>query len=70
VSILSRGPVARLSAVPAVAVGLAAGATVLVIVAAVIMGTARGPMAATLRALRARDGSPDRAPEGLEVHGG
>ena len=70
VPILSGGPVTRLSALPAVAVGLAAGATVLVIVAAVIMGAARGPMAATLRALRAREGSRAGAPEGLEVHGG
>jgi putative peptidoglycan lipid II flippase len=66
VPVLGGRSVAALSAVPAVAVGLAAGATVLVTVAAVIMGTARGPMTATLRALRT--GDPSR--EGVEVLGG
>ena len=70
VPVLGGGPVPRLSAVPAVAVGLAAGATVLVLVVAVLMATARNPMTATLRALRTREASPDGAPEALEVHGG
>jgi putative peptidoglycan lipid II flippase len=66
VPVLGGRSVAALSAVPAVAVGVAAGATVLVVVAAAIMGTARGPMTASLRALRA--GDPSR--EGVEVLGG
>jgi putative peptidoglycan lipid II flippase len=66
VPVLGGRSVAALSAVPAVAVGLAAGATVLVVVAAVIMATARGPMTASLRALRAGDRSRD----GVEVLGG
>jgi putative peptidoglycan lipid II flippase len=50
------GEVAALPAGHAVAVGLAAGGTVLVVVAAVVLAVARGPLTATLRALRARDG--------------
>ena len=68
VPVLAGGSVAHLSAFPAVAVGLAAGATVLVVVAAVIMGTARGPMTATVRALRAREAA--RPLQDLEVLGG
>jgi putative peptidoglycan lipid II flippase len=44
-----------------------AGGIVLVIALAVMMGTARGPLAAALRALRSADaGAPDRQ----EVPGG
>lgn len=68
VPVLGRRSVAHLAAVPAVAVGLAAGTAVLVVVAAVTMGTARGPMTATLRALRARQDVSPR--EELEVLGG
>jgi putative peptidoglycan lipid II flippase len=67
---LAPGPLPGLSAVPAVAVGLAAGATVLVVVVMAIMGIARGPMAATLRALRAREGAGSGSREDVEVLGG
>jgi putative peptidoglycan lipid II flippase len=70
VPVLGGGSVAELSAVPAVGVGLAAGATVLGVVVAVIMGTARGPMTAMLRALRAREGAGNGSRDGLEVLGG
>ena len=58
---LGADPVPDARAVPAIAVGLLSGATVLVIVVAVMMVTARGPLAATLRGLRAW--------ERQEVHG-
>ena len=59
--VLGADPVPDARAVPAIAVGLLSGATVLVIVVAVMMVTARGPLAATLRGLRAW--------ERQEVHG-
>jgi putative peptidoglycan lipid II flippase len=56
------------SGVPAaVGAGIVAGGIVLVIALTVMMGTARGPLAAALRALRSSDaGAPDRQ----EVPGG
>jgi putative peptidoglycan lipid II flippase len=60
--LLGADPVPGPRAVPAVGVGLLAGATVLVIEVAVMMGTARGPLTETLRVLRGRDRQ--------EVHGG
>ncbi|MGZ4550296.1 MAG: murein biosynthesis integral membrane protein MurJ [Blastococcus sp.] len=59
--VLGADPVPDARAVPAIAVGVLSGATALVIVAAVMMVTARGPLAATLRGLRTW--------ERQEVHG-
>jgi len=59
--LLGADPVPGRSPLTAIGIGVAAGATVLVIVLAVMMGTARGPLMGTLTALR----SPDRQ----EVHG-
>jgi putative peptidoglycan lipid II flippase len=73
VPVLAGGSVATFPAVRAVVAGLAAGVTALVVVAAVVIGTARGPMTATLRALRAGEageGAQDGAPRGMEVLGG
>jgi putative peptidoglycan lipid II flippase len=59
--LLGAVPVPGPQALPAIGTGVVAGATVLGIVLAVMMGTARGPLTDTLRALR----TPDRQ----EVHG-
>lgn len=59
---LGADPVPDQGVLVAIGVGVLAGALVLVVVLAVMMGTARGPLTAALRALRA----PDRQ----EVHRG
>jgi putative peptidoglycan lipid II flippase len=60
--LLGADPVPPQGALAAVGTGLLAGGTVLAVAAAVMMATARGPLADALRGLRA----PDRQ----EVHGG
>jgi putative peptidoglycan lipid II flippase len=64
--LLGADPVPGPHALAAVGTGVVAGATVLVVVLAVMMATARGPLMATVRALRTPEGTPDRQ----EVHGG
>jgi putative peptidoglycan lipid II flippase len=64
---LGADPVPGSGVLAAVGAGIAAGGTVLVIALAVMMGTARGPLAAALRALRSSDPS---APDRQEVPGG
>ena len=60
-------PVPGSGVLAAVGAGIVAGGVVLVIALTVMMGTARGPLAAALRALRSSDaGAPDRQ----EVPGG
>ena len=64
---LGADPVPESGVLAAVGAGVLAGGVVLVIALTVMMGTARGPLAAALRALRSPDaGAPDRQ----EVHGG
>jgi putative peptidoglycan lipid II flippase len=63
--LLGAAPVPGRHALAALGTGVAAGATVLVIVGAVMMGTARGPLLDTLRTLR----TPDSTPHPQEVHG-
>jgi putative peptidoglycan lipid II flippase len=58
---LGADPVPPPGLVPAIGTGVLTGGTVLVVAAAVMMGAARGPLTAALRALR----TPDRQ----EVHG-
>ena len=62
---LGADPVPPPGALGALVAGVLAGAAVLVIAVAVMMGTARGPLAAALRGLHAPEGLPDRQ----EVHG-
>jgi putative peptidoglycan lipid II flippase len=64
---LGADPVPGSGVLAAVGAGIAAGGTVLVIALAVMMGTARGPLAAALRALRSSDPS---AADRQEVPGG
>jgi putative peptidoglycan lipid II flippase len=64
-------PVPQNGVLAAVGAGLVVGGIVLVIALTVMMGTARGPLRAALRALRSPEaGSPDPAPTRQEVHGG
>jgi putative peptidoglycan lipid II flippase len=64
---LDADPVPRSGVLAAVGVGLVVGGLVLVIALSVMMGTARGPLRAALRALRSPEaGAQDRQ----EVHGG
>jgi len=69
---LGADPVPESGVLAAVGAGVVAGGIVLVIALTVMMGSARGPLAAALRALRAPDpGPPDPgAPDRQEVHGG
>jgi putative peptidoglycan lipid II flippase len=63
---LGADPVPDAGVLPAVGVGLLAGTIVLVIAAAVMMGTARRPLTEAMHALR----SPVSRADGQEVHGG
>jgi putative peptidoglycan lipid II flippase len=62
---LGADPVPAPGALEAFGAGVLAAVVVLVIAVAVMMGTARGPLAAAVRGLRA----PERQPDRQEVHG-
>jgi putative peptidoglycan lipid II flippase len=65
-------PVPDSGVLAAVGAGVLVGGIALMIALTVMMGTARGPLAAALRALRSPDAGPPEpgAPDRQEVHGG
>jgi putative peptidoglycan lipid II flippase len=68
-ALLGPSPVPGRNPLAAVSLGVLSGTTVLVIVGAVMMGTARGPLRESLRALRTPESTPDPSPTPQEVHG-